>query len=90
MQHPEAFKNITRNTAVYSPFAEWKHMKRLLSFNPRVVFTMIPNQSDAHARSYFERFTARRMPGFIPHEEAIWGLTLFWKPDDDDDLRYEY
>ncbi|KAJ5775668.1 uncharacterized protein N7511_000679 [Penicillium nucicola] len=82
LAHPQAFSHITKNTLLFCPGAEKKHLELLLPSKPWLVFGGPLEHATADAGGALQTFVDSTgsycLPEFGPSEHAFWNMRLYW------------
>lgn len=85
VQSPVAFERISRNTLLFCPGAEKKHLELVLPSNPCLVFGGPLESADSEViQSYTSRVGSRVLVPFSTNEHAFWKMRLYFRVDEGD------
>lgn len=79
IEHPVAFGHVTRNTLLFCPGAERKHLELVLPSNPGVVFGgPLENTESDVIESFVKSMGSRALVPFSANEHAFWMTRLYF------------
>lgn len=82
VESPAGFERITRNTLLFCPGAERKHLELVLPSNPCLVFGGPLESPDSEGiANYVARTRSRTLVPFSPHEHAFWEMRLYFREE---------
>ncbi|KAJ6021955.1 Sensitivity To Red Light Reduced-like SRR1 [Penicillium herquei] len=82
VNHPEAFERVTRNTLLFCPGAERKHLEQILPSNPGLLFGgPLENTESDVIQAFIERTGSRILAPFKANEHAFWMTRFYWTED---------
>ncbi|KAJ5709161.1 Sensitivity To Red Light Reduced-like SRR1 [Penicillium malachiteum] len=79
VNHPEAFERVTRNTLLFCPGAERKHLEQILPSNPGLLFGgPLENTESDVIQAFIDRTGSRILAPFKANEHAFWMTRFYW------------
>lgn len=80
VKSPEGFELVTRNTLLFCPGAERKHLDLILPSKPGLVFGgPLENTESAIIQGFVGESGSRVLVPFTANEHAFWMTRLYWR-----------
>lgn len=85
VEHPVGFESVTRNTLLFCPGAERKHLELVLPSNPGVLFGgPLENTESDVIQNFVGKMGSRALEPFTSHEHAFWMTRLYFREEEEE------
>ncbi|KAJ5913349.1 hypothetical protein N7504_002232 [Penicillium tannophilum] len=86
VEHPVGFESVTRNTLLFCPGAERKHLELVLPSNPGFVFGgPLENTESDVIQEFVGKMGSRALEPFTSNEHAFWMTRLYFQEGEEND-----
>ncbi|KAJ5649921.1 uncharacterized protein N7484_003644 [Penicillium longicatenatum] len=86
VEHPVGFENVTRNTLLFCPGAERKHLELVLPSNPGFVFGgPLENTESEIIQTFVGKMSSRALEPFASNEHAFWMTRFYFREEEEND-----
>lgn len=86
VEHPVGFESVTRNTLLFCPGAERKHLELVLPSNPGFVFGgPLENAESDVIQEFVGKMGSRALEPFTSNEHAFWMTRLYFREEEEND-----
>lgn len=84
VENPVAFERVTRNTLLFCPGTERKHLELVLPSNPCLVFGgPLESAESEEIRAFVDRTGSRTLVPFSLQEHAFWKMRLYFREEEE-------
>ncbi|KAJ5524771.1 hypothetical protein N7494_011421 [Penicillium frequentans] len=90
VEHPVGFESVTRNTLLFCPGAERKHLELVLPSNPGFVFGgPLENTESDVIQTFVGKMGSRALEPFTSNEHAFWTTRLYFREEEEENDEVE-
>lgn len=84
VDHPVGFESVTRNTLLFCPGAERKHLELVLPSNPGFLFGgPLENTESDVIENFVGKVGSRALEPFTSNEHAFWMTRLYFREEEE-------